>query len=75
MLLRGETIEKNDMIINTPVVKICDTRERLRFELTGDTKYYGDKYIAIVEDLDGNAYTFSDVRQEIKIGESTCVLE
>jgi hypothetical protein len=63
------------MIINMPVVKIRDTRDRLELELTGDTKYYDNKYIAIVEDLDGNAYTFSDVGQEMKIGESTCVLE
>jgi hypothetical protein len=70
-----QTVEKNDLIINVPVVKIRDTRDRLELELTGDTKYYDDKYIAIVEDLDGNAYTFSSVGQEIKIGESTCVLE
>jgi hypothetical protein len=60
------------MIINMPVVKIRDTRDRLELELTGDTKYYDNKYIALVEDLDGNAYTFSDVGQEMKIGESTC---
>ncbi|MDR2436006.1 MAG: hypothetical protein LBD33_01680, partial [Puniceicoccales bacterium] len=41
-----QTIEKNDMIINMPVVKIRDTRDRLELELTGDTKYYDNKYIA-----------------------------
>ncbi|MDR2720838.1 MAG: hypothetical protein LBB15_00935 [Puniceicoccales bacterium] len=70
-----QTIEKNDMIINMPVVKIRDTRDHLELELTGDTKYYDNKYVAIVEDLDGNVHTFSNIGQEIKIGESICVLE
>jgi biotin carboxyl carrier protein len=44
-------------------------------ELTGDTKYYDNKYIAIAEDLEGKAYTLSDIGQEVKTGESICTLE
>ncbi|MDR1255636.1 MAG: hypothetical protein LBJ94_01765 [Puniceicoccales bacterium] len=69
------TIEKNDMVTNIPVAKIKDTRDKLEAELTDDTKYYDNKYVAIVEDLDGQTYTLSDLQREVKIGESTCVLE
>ncbi|MDR3273981.1 MAG: hypothetical protein LBS87_01420 [Puniceicoccales bacterium] len=69
------TTEKDDMIINMPVAKIRDNRDKMDLELTGDTKYYDNKYIAIVEDLEGKTYTLPDIGQEVKIGESICTLE
>jgi hypothetical protein len=69
------TTEKDDLITNIPVVRIRDTLRKIDVELTGDTKYYDDKYDAILEDLDCVTYTLSDPDEEIKIGESTCVLK
>jgi hypothetical protein len=69
------TIEKDDMIINTPVVQIRDSRDRMDVELTGDTKYYDDRYDAVLEDLDGKTYVLSTVGQEVKVGESSCELK
>ncbi|MDR0679998.1 MAG: hypothetical protein LBF42_03140, partial [Puniceicoccales bacterium] len=69
------TTEKNGMVINMPVVKIRDTRDKIEVELSGDTKYYDNKYVAVVEDLDGKTYNLSNIGQEVKIGESSCVLE
>jgi hypothetical protein len=69
------TIEKDDMIINMPVVQIRDARNRISVELTGDTKYYDDRHEAILEDLDGKTYSLSNPGEEVKIGESLCVLK
>jgi hypothetical protein len=69
------TIEKDDMIINMPTLQIRDTRDRIEVELTGDTKYYDDKYEAVLEDVDGKTYILSRPGEEMKIGESYCTLQ
>jgi hypothetical protein len=69
------TIEKDDMIINMPVVQIRDEWKHMDIELTGDTAYYTDKYDAVLEDLDGKTYVLSTPGEKVQIGEAFCELE
>ena len=63
------------MIINSPRVQIFDSAIKQKIRLTGDTKYYDDRYDVVLENLDGTVYTMPEIGQEIKIGESVCTLD
>ncbi len=70
-----KTIEQDDMIVNTPIVQLFDSRIQQKIELTGNVKYYNDQYDVILENVDGATYTLSEIGKEVKIGESICILD
>ncbi|MDE6432086.1 MAG: hypothetical protein K2L13_01690 [Opitutales bacterium] len=69
-----KTIEEDGMIINSPRVQIFDSQNKQKIELTGNTKYYDDRYDVVLENIDGATYILPEIGQEVKIGESTCIL-
>lgn len=70
-----KTTEQDGMVINVPIVQIFDARDKQKFELTGDTKYYTDQFDVVLENIDGATYTLSEIGKEVKIGESVCILD
>lgn len=69
-----KTEEKEDMIVNTPMVKLFDSKMKEEIVLTSDTKYYDNKYDVILEDVDEVTHILPAINQEVKIGESSCIL-
>ncbi len=70
-----KTTERNDVLVNIPMVQIFDSRLKQNFELTNEVKYYDDQYDVVLESTDGATFILSEIGKEVKIGESFCTLE